>query len=74
MIWEVHTVFFRQWFGKTIYHIQVLIVSERIIDMIFESFFKTSLLSVLFHSGTDGGISAGLLHPILGIYQPGAYA
>lgn len=35
--------------------------------MFVEAFLKTNLLSVLFHSGTDGGIFAGLLHPILGI-------
>lgn len=35
--------------------------------MIFEAILKTNLFSVLFHSGTDGGIFAGLLHPILGI-------
>lgn len=35
--------------------------------MLFEAFFKANLFSVLFHSGTDTGIFAGLLHPILGM-------
>lgn len=35
--------------------------------MFIEAILRTNLLSVLFHSGTDGGIFAGLLHPILGI-------
>lgn len=35
--------------------------------MFVGAFLKTNLLSVLFHSGTEGGIFAGLLHPILGI-------
>lgn len=35
--------------------------------MLVEAILKTNLFSVLFHSGTDGGIFAGLLHPILGI-------
>lgn len=35
--------------------------------MILESMLKTNLLSLLLHSGSDGGIFAGLLHPLLGI-------
>lgn len=35
--------------------------------MIFEALVKANLFSVLFHSGFDGGIFAGLLHPLLGI-------
>lgn len=34
--------------------------------MILESTLWTHLYSVFLHSGTDGGIFAGLLHPILG--------
>jgi urease accessory protein len=35
--------------------------------MFLESLFKANLFSVFFHSGTDTGIFAGLLHPILGM-------
>lgn len=35
--------------------------------MLLESLFKANLFSVLLHSGTDVGIFAGLLHPILGM-------
>jgi urease accessory protein len=35
--------------------------------MIFEFIQNANLFSVLFHAGADGGIFAGLLHPILGI-------
>jgi urease accessory protein len=35
--------------------------------MFADTLFSFNLFSVLFHSGTDGGIFAGLLHPILGI-------
>ena len=35
--------------------------------MFADALFSFNLFSVLFHSGTDGGIFAGLLHPILGI-------
>lgn len=35
--------------------------------MIFLPAIKGSLISALFHSGYEGGIFAGLLHPILGI-------
>jgi urease accessory protein len=35
--------------------------------MILESVLKFNLFSILFHSGSDGGIFAGLLHPLLGI-------
>ena len=35
--------------------------------MILESLLSVNLFSILFHSGTDVGIFAGLLHPILGM-------
>ena len=35
--------------------------------MNFNFFLSTNLYSLLFHSGSDGGIFAGLLHPMLGI-------
>lgn len=35
--------------------------------MIIEALMKANLYSVLFHSGFNGGIFAGLLHPLLGM-------